>query len=272
MKETEPLSAAALLAQLSAIGVAQGDTVMVHASMKALGLVAGGARTVAECLRDAVGPEGTIMAYVSWEHSSYEETLNGRFLSEQERAEWPVFDPASAPPYSGWGILNTYLLQLDGARRSGNPDASMAAVGRHAEWLTAQHPLDAGYGPGSPLERFLALGGKVLMLGAPLDAVTFLHFTEAVADIPGKRRVSYEVPVLENGSKVWRRAVEFDSNGIIEAYAHEDRPDAVETIATAYVRLGRHREGLVGQARTLLLDAQDLHAFGLDYLERHHRG
>ncbi|MGJ4485079.1 hypothetical protein ACP8FS_27575, partial [Klebsiella pneumoniae] len=44
---------------------------------------------------------------------------------------------------------------------------------------------------------------------------------------------------------------------------------AVETIANAYVKLGRHREGVVGFAQCYLFDAQDIVTFGVTYLEKH---
>ena len=260
----------AMVDQLRVLGVMPGDAVMVHASMKSLGAFEGGAMGVAKSLLQAVEADGTLLAYVSWEHSSYEESLNGRTMSEQEREAWPAFDPRDAPPYSGWGILNKYLLRLPGARRSSHPDASMAAVGNHAQWLMQDHPLGSGYGPGSPLERFLQLDAKVLMLGAPLDAVTLIHYADAVANIPSKRTVAYEVPVLRSGLKVWEKVRELDSNGIIDLYARPDAPDAVETIAMEYVARGRHREGRVGDAHCYLFDAKDLVAFAIDYLESRH--
>jgi Aminoglycoside 3-N-acetyltransferase len=39
--------------------------------------------------------------------------------------------------------------------------------------------------------------------------VTFLHYVEHVADIPGKRIARYQVPVMENGCRVWRAMEEF---------------------------------------------------------------
>jgi aminoglycoside N3'-acetyltransferase len=57
------------------------------------------------------------------------------------------------------------------------------------------------------------LDGKIVLLGSDHDAVTFLHYVEHVADIPGKRIARYEVPVIENGSRVWRVMEEFDTSG-----------------------------------------------------------
>ena len=158
---------------------------------------------------------------------------------------------------------------MPGVRRSPHPDANIAAIGAHAQALVGVHPLHEGYGPGSPLDRFVRMGGKVLLLGAPLDAVTVLHHAETLADIPHKRRVRYEQPVLDaEGHKVWRVAEEFDTNGILDVFAKEGAMDSVETVARAYVAEGRHREGCVGEAGCFLFDAQDIVRFGKAWLEQ----
>lgn len=265
------LTRAELVADLRRLGVAEGDLVMVHASLKAVGPVHGGPAELAAALQEAVGPAGTLMAYVSWDRSPYEETLNGARMSRAQKAAWPAFDPATAGVYLGFGALNAYLVKLPGARRSGQPDASMVAVGALADHLVAKHPMTAAFGPGSPLERLVKAGGKVLMLGAPPDAVTVLHYAEAIAPIPGKRRVTYEMPVRDGrGRKVWRRAENFDSNGILDAYAVEGEPDAVERIARDYLALGRHAQGRVGGAPCQLIDAADIVRFGVEWLVRRH--
>jgi aminoglycoside N3'-acetyltransferase len=162
-------------------------------------------------------------------------------------------------------------VRLPGARRSGHPDASVVAIGHAAEEVTANHPLTSGYGPGSPMERLIALGGKVLLLGVPPSTVTVLHYAEAEAPIAGKRRVTTEMPVLNgDGNKVWCRVEDFDSNGILDCYAVEEEADAVERIAWDYLALGRHRPGRVGRAASLLIDARDIVEFGVAWLiERH---
>lgn len=265
------LTRAELVADLRRLGVAEGDLVMVHASLKAVGPVDGGPAELALALREAVGAGGTLMAYASWDRSPYEETLNGARMSPAQKASWPAFDPATAGVYLGFGALNAYLVKLLGARRSGQPDASMVAIGALADHLVAKHPMAAAFGPRSPLEQLVKAGGKVLMLGAPPDAVTVLHYAEAIAPIPGKRRVTYEMPVRDGrGRKVWRRAENFDSNGILDAYAVEGEPDAVERIARDYLALGRHAAGRVGGAACQLIEAADIVQFGVDWLVSRH--
>ncbi|WP_203603573.1 AAC(3) family N-acetyltransferase, partial [Streptomyces sp. SID10692] len=46
---------------MSGLGVRPGDVLLVHASLRSLGPVAGGARGVLAALRRAVGPEGTVV-------------------------------------------------------------------------------------------------------------------------------------------------------------------------------------------------------------------
>lgn len=268
----ETTSTDELIRQLHALGLRAGGVVMVHASLKALGPVEGGAAGTVQALLGAIGPGGTLMAYVSWDRSPYEETFNGTALGEAARAAWPAFDPAD--PDTGtepsYGLLNAFICRAPGVVRSAHPDANMAAIGARAHELVGEHSLIEGYGPGSPLARFVTMGGQVLLLGAPLDAVTVLHHAETLADIPGKRRVRYQQPVLDaHGRKVWRTEEEFDTNGILDVFAEDGAMDSVETVARAYVALGdRHREGRVGGAHCHLFDAQDLVRFGVDWLER----
>lgn len=266
---SEGTTPATLVRDLRALGLAAGDVVMVHASLKAIGPVAGGAAAVVAALLDSVAPGGTLMGYASWERSPYEETLNGATLSAAEREAWPAFDPATAGVWPGFGLLNAFLCAAPGAVRSAHPDASMVAVGARAGELIGEHRLGQAFGPGSPVERLVAMGGKVLMLGAPLDAVTVLHYAEAIAAIPGKRRVTYEMPMLDaTGAKVWRLTEEFDSNHILDCFAAEGAMDAVETIARLYVGDGRGRSGQVGLAACHLFDAGDIVAYGKAWLER----
>ena len=257
-----------LVRELQRLGLRPGNVVMVHASLRALGSVDGGPEAVAVALRRSVGEAGTIIAYGSWDRSPYEETLNGAVLDPAMREAWPAFDPATAATFPGFGHLNEHLRRLPGARRSAHPDASMIVVGAQAVELVAPHALGSAFGPGSPLERFVRARGRVLLLGAPLDAVTVLHYAEAVASIPRKRRVTYEMPVLEDGRKVWRRAEELDSNGILDAFAHEGEMDAVETIARLYVSEGRAVTGKVGGACCHLFEAGDIVDYGVRWLER----
>ena len=174
-----PFGTRALLrADLQHLGIRAGDVVMVHAAMSKVGRCLNGPDAFIRALLDAVGPTGTILAYTDW-HGAYDELLD-----EQNRVsfEWrehiPPFDPTASRAIRDNGVLAELIRTTPGAMRSGNPGASIAALGAAAEWLAADHPLDYGCGAGSQLAKLVAAGGKVMILGAPLDTMTLLHHAE----------------------------------------------------------------------------------------------
>lgn len=152
-----------------------------------------------------------------------------------------------------------------GARRSGNPGASVAAIGAQADFLVADHPLDYGYGEGSPFEKLVALGGKVAMIGAPPDTMTLLHHAEHLARIPGKRVVRSEVPFAAASGVVWRVIEEFDTSRPVTPALAEDH---FAEIVRAFLAAGRGRQGLVGAAPSILVEAEAIVAFAVAWLEK----
>lgn len=120
--------------------------VMVHAAMGRMGRLLNGPDAFIAALRDAVGTEGTIVAYTDWD-TAYDELLDeeGRVLSHW-RAHIPPFDPVASRASRSHGVLAEFIRTTPGAVRSGNPGASVTAIGAHADWMTRDHPLDYGYG------------------------------------------------------------------------------------------------------------------------------
>lgn len=170
-----------LAAELRALGLAPGDVVMVHAALRSVGPMLGGGDAVIGALLDAAGPEGTIAAYADWE-ANYEDLLDehGR-VPMWWRAHVPPFDRIWSRAIRDNGIFPELLRTTRGAAASANPGARVVATGAKAEWLTADHAIDYGYGPASPFAKLAAVRGKVLMLGAPLDTMTLIHHAEHLA-------------------------------------------------------------------------------------------
>ena len=255
---------AALRDDLYRLGVAAGDLLMVHAACSSIGPVLGGPDAVIAALREAVGPAGTIGAYLDWD-APWEDLVDesGRVLPEWRDQVMP-FDIARTRAARYLGVLPEFLRTTPGASRSGNPGASMAALGAEAEWLTADHPLDYGYGDGSPFAKLVAAGGKVLMLGAPLDTMTLIHHAEHLAKLADKRVNRSEVPFASPDGVEWRWIEEFDTS---EPVVDRLPENFIEQIVTAFLATGAGRQGSVGNAASVLVNAAEILPFAIRWLE-----
>jgi len=250
-----------LVEELKALGVAPGQIVMIHASVRSVGVIMGGPNVIVEALLDALTPAGTMMMYVGWEDIP-DFVLNLPQAVQQEYyAEHPPFDPRIARAVRDHGILAEIVRGWPSAQRSLNPEASIVAIGGQAEWITQDHPLNYGYGAESPLEKLVEAQGYVLMLGAPLDTLTLLHYAENRAQMRHKRIIRYPCPILREGTRVWIEIEDFDTGEPHGDYTFEE-------IAQAYLALGRGRQGMIGSAPSYLFDAADLSAFAITWLEQ----
>ena len=254
-----------LARDLRVLGVESGDIVMAHASFRAIRPVDGGPDTVIDALLDAVTPAGGLMMFVSWAHSTYDAFAGGK-LSDKQREAWPAFDPRSAPVRdTHGGAIGMCLARRSDAYRTDNPDRSLVGIGT-AVPLLANHPLNHGFGPGSPLQAIYEQGGKTLNIGAPLYTATILHYAEYLCQVPAKRYVHYEVPTLENGRKVWRHVTQMNRDAFV-AQAEGLDPDYLEQVIRAYINAGRHTEGQVGSANAYLFEMTDLVPFAVHFFE-----
>ena len=194
-----------LTSDLQAIGVEPGQTIMLHVSVRAIGWIIGGPHVLIDAILACVGDSGTLMMYAAWEErpEHFE-----RWSEERKRAflrECPPFVPERSRANRKWSILTEYLRTWPGACRSGNPGASMVAVGARAGWLTADHSLQYGYGPRSPLGRLCEVDGRVLQIGVSPQTATLIHHAEHLARLPDKRKFTYTAPLLREGEVRWVR-------------------------------------------------------------------
>ncbi len=250
-----PATRTSLQADLARLGVQQDDVLMIHASVRAVGAVTGGVNVIVQALLGAIGPGGTLVAYVDFEPC----------YSKDDEIEIPVFDKRIAHAARDHGILHETMRTWPGALRSDHPDAGVVAIGARAEWITADHPFLYGYGMGSPFEKILRAHGRVLMLGAPLDTITLLHYAEDQARIPGKRIRRYRRLMPGVMGPEWVRFEEFDTS---EPVHDSLPPNCFERIAAEYLAAGRGSRGAIGDASSFLFDGPDLVKFGIEWLER----
>ncbi len=249
-----------------ALGVAPGDTVMLHASVRAVGQIAGGPDQIHLALKDALTAAGTLVMYASCP-DYYDEVERGTLTAEQERElleKLPPFDALTARCARDNGTLVEFFRTSPGSRVNAHV-ARFVVWGRHADVLLAEQPWNYAFGRGSLLERFVqTCDGKILLLGSDHDAVTFLHYAEHIVDIPNKRVAKYKVPVDERGTRVWREMEEFDTS---DAGAHPNWPPRffAQLVDGYLARTGNHG-ARVGDAQSFLLDARGLLALALEVM------
>lgn len=264
-----PVTRSELVRDLRALGVRSGGIVLVHTRMSALGWVVGGVDTVVFALRDTVGADGTICALAGWDEDTY---AMGDWPEEWQRAyreELPAFDPALTEANHDMGRVNERIRTWPGAERGPHPETSFTAIGPRAGWVVAPHPDDDAFGQGTPLARLVGAGAQVLMLGAPLETLTLLHHAEAMADVRDKRRVTYEMPVLEDGERVWKRFHDIDSSD--GAFPYDDlglgEVDAFEVIGREALAAGVGVSAPVGMSTSNLFEAPELFRFAKAWME-----
>ena len=157
-----------IVKDLKKLGIKQGDTVIVHSSLKSMGQVEGGADTVIDALIEVVGKDGTVMFPA---------------LSFFPCCNTLKFDMLNTPCCVG-AIPETFRKRK-GVIRSFHPTHSVCAYGKLAVDITKDHKLDdTPVGENSPYRKLIGLNGKILMLGCGLRPNTFMHGVEEVGNAP----------------------------------------------------------------------------------------
>ncbi|MDO8685686.1 MAG: AAC(3) family N-acetyltransferase [Clostridiales bacterium] len=126
-----------ILLSLDLMDIKKGDILLVHSALSSIGYVDGGADTVIDALLESVGEEGTVVM----------STLTG----------WlEPFDADKTP--SAVGKITEKFRLRENAYRSLHPVHSVAAIGKHAEYITAGHDeCETGCGAGTRRNRLFQI-------------------------------------------------------------------------------------------------------------------
>jgi aminoglycoside 3-N-acetyltransferase len=258
-----PHTLTSLSADLRTLGLAAGDTVLVHSSISSVGFVAGHVQAVVQALLNVLGQDGTLVVPTHtpfnsdpehWRNppvpASWWPTIKSRF---------PGYD-VKRTPSRHMGILPETVRTWPGAHRSDHPQVSFAALGAGAETVTGAHPLGDDLGDGSPLGAIYRANGKVLLIGCGHERNTSLHLAECRQPHPpmtengaairdgdeGSRWVTWTAPVADT-SDFGRLGAEFEATGAVTigAFGSADarlmsQPGLVD-FATAWI--AAHRAG-----------------------------
>ena len=255
-----------LVDDLHQLGLAEGDAVMVHASLRAVGKVERGAHGVIEAIDASIGTTGTWLMTLGAldEHAWVNE--RAEHLRAALLADADPFDALSTPADPDVGTLAEIMRTTLGTVVSDHPDGRFAARGHGAGALVADVPWDDYYGDGSPLHRLVEAGGKVLRLGSGLDTVTLIHYAEYLVPLEHKRRVRrHHLVASPTGPVVRVVSCLDDSDGIVDISGE----DYFITLTRDYLASGAASIGRVGGATSELLDASDLVGFATAWMAEH---
>ncbi|MEM9318773.1 MAG: AAC(3) family N-acetyltransferase [Pseudomonadota bacterium] len=247
-----------LEADFNKLGLAPGDSVFVHASMRAIGPIVGGARAVIQALLSSVGPEG-LVAMPGFSSDAYMPTgididpSDGKTIAQIEDAVLG-FDAATSPA-DAMGIIAETFRTWPGTRRSPHPTTSVCLNGAEADSYATEHSLAWATGAETPFGKLYARpSSKILLIGVGWNRCTAFHTAETFA--PTRREKT-------------RRFKSGGPNG-----TWMETPDVADdvgrlfpAIGEDFVKAGRVTSDKIGQAASLLCDFRELVDFASDWID-----
>lgn len=150
------------------MGIQPDDSIMVHASMKSIGNVEGGADTVLDAWMEYLSDGLFMMPTHTW---------------AQMGPDCRIFDPQNMS--SCVGLLTNLFRIRPGVVRSLHPTHSIAAYGKKAkEYIAGEETVDTPCSPEGCWGRLENIGAKILLIGVGHERNTFIHAVEESMNVP----------------------------------------------------------------------------------------
>ncbi|MCH2176705.1 MAG: DUF4910 domain-containing protein [Lentisphaeria bacterium] len=230
-----------IISDFKAIGINDGDTVIVHSSMKKIGRLNKPSDFIT-ALQAVIGETGTIIFPL--------------FTNPT-----PNLDLRNEP--TRLGLLAETFRNMPDVIRSNHGTHSVGAWGQHATEIIKDHFQTTALGINSPLHKALNYQAKILFAGVNITSCSLLHVAEVVAELP-YLDISY--PQFSNSYDY------VDSNGKEWRY----NPNQVPGDSTGFSSLLKDKQitncfmgGRIGNAQSYVANAKQLFDFTLDTLSRH---
>ena len=235
------------------LGIREGDSVMIHASLQSFGTVDGGAAMVLHRLLGIIGKEGTLMmptfTFVTTHSNAHDNHCKPGCWCEGREDRHIPFIPELQPDKK-IGEIAHRLCSWPASRRSRHPAYSFVAVGNKVDELVSDHPL---MNPLQPIKKMLEYDPYILMVGVDFDSATAIHVAEE-RKAPSKFEIERALTVTSKG-QVWVDVLGMGcSNGFVKVRPHFPGDKRRETsIGLARVELYPMRTLI--ESSEILLDA-----------------
>jgi aminoglycoside 3-N-acetyltransferase len=228
---------------LGALGVRQGDVVMLHSAFSPKSGFRGGCDDLVGAFLSAIGPSGhLLMVSLPYRGATIDWLESGR-----------RFDVRKTP--SMMGLVSESFRRRPDVVRSLHPTHPVLAHGPRARQIIETHAACLHpCGRGSPFDQLANADGKVVFFDVPIDTFTFFHYLEDLVSpaLPFDLYTQhvYEVPVIdESGAMRTVRTHAFAREAI-----RRRRP---ERIYDALRRDGKLATRRVGAAQLLCVRVRD---------------
>ncbi|SIS47769.1 AAC(3) family N-acetyltransferase [Neptunomonas antarctica] len=161
---------------LDRLGIQEGDVLMVHSSWLPDNGFAGTAKQFIDSLKSAIGDDGLLaMMSMPYQNESTKQYLSKNLVFKVKRTPSKV------------GLLTEVFRRGKNVVRSFNSAHPVVAWGGGSKTFVADHNLtECSFGKGSPFDKLAQLDGKILLVDAPFNTITFNHYLESLneADYP----------------------------------------------------------------------------------------
>jgi aminoglycoside N3'-acetyltransferase len=177
------------------LGLQAGDRALVHSALQFLGRPAQGAHTylraICRVLNIPLPSQSLAMEPQLPEGCLVVPAFNFAF------ARGETYDPLLTPS-CGMGVFSELVRQLPEASRTPHPLQSLAVIGCDASDLSGRDTSSA-FDSGSAFERLLELDYSVLLLGADIQSVSLLHYSELHQQVPYRYWKTFPGKVVRDG-------------------------------------------------------------------------
>lgn len=187
------------------LGVGPGMVLFVHSALRTFGWICGGPAAVILALEKVLTKDGAlVMPAFTGELTDPKNWIDPPVPESWHqliRDTMPAFDPGLSPSFRV-GVIPEVFRKQDGVLRSNNPNSSFSAWGKHAEFITKDHPLESDVGDFTPLARLYDLDSRVLFIGTDYMSCTAMHLAEYRGDYP-KEIIMEGRSIFINGKREW---------------------------------------------------------------------
>ena len=229
------------------LGVAEGDTLLVHSSYKSLGEVDGGPQTVVRALEAVLGTDG--------EGTLIMPTFNFDF---NKGAPWDV---RTTP--SKMGVLTELVRKDPLAKRVFHPFYSFAILGKHAEMLGSLRYKSA-YERNSVFGKLRDLDGKIIVIGLSYNnSMTFFHHVEQMEGVDYRFLKQFTGEVTDENGNTYTDTFEMLVRDIDKGVM-----TMVDPMGALMEKAGVIKSHKIGDADVKLMKANEVYEFTAREMKR----